>query len=167
MARIVWHKAALCAVATIFFCLGIFSCASARGAESARNGGADLDQGQNGPQEIFLPERFEELPKGQSAATFKTSKPKAALYINGDYHGLTPLKAAGLVPGTYAVQIKRKGCKTVNIAIQVKDGVSDFYYIEMEIDDAPVGEDSLQDQNAAPDSSQEFIQTQSQEAPEL
>lgn len=87
--------------------------------------------------DFFMPERFEEIPSGQTSATFKTSVPKSALYINGEYHGLTPLKATGLVPGRYAVQIKREGYKTVNVTIQVKDGISDFYYIELEIDGAP------------------------------
>ena len=86
--------------------------------------------------EFFKPERFEEMLPGLSAATFKTSKPKCALYVNGEYHGLTPLKLAGLVPGRYAVQIKREGYKIVNITIQVKDGISDYYYIEMETDQA-------------------------------
>jgi len=93
--------------------------------------------------DFFQPERFEEISSGQSSATFKTSVKKAALYINGEYHGLTPLQATGLVPGRYAVQIKREGYKIVNITIQVKDGVSDFYYIEMELDDAPKNDESL------------------------
>lgn len=116
-------------------------------------------------QEFFLPERFEEISAGTTAATFKTSKPKAALYINGNYHGLTPLKAAGLLPGSYGVQIKKEGFKTVTIAIQVRDGISDFYYIEMEAED-----DALQGQNApaaSTDFGSTFNQTQSQEAPEL
>lgn len=86
---------------------------------------------------FFEPERFEEILPGLTAATFKTSKPKCALYVNGEYHGLTPLRVAGLVPGRYAVQIKREGYKTVNITIQLKDGISDFYYIEMETAQAP------------------------------
>ncbi len=136
------------------FGLGIFSCASAPV--------QDETLVQDGTQEIFLPERFEEIAAGRGDATFKTSKPKCALYINGEYHGLTPLKAAGLVPGRYAVQIKKKGFKTVNIAIQVKDGISDFYYIEMEADE-PENLELPQDKEAAPVPSQ----TQSQAAPEL
>ncbi|MBO7122805.1 MAG: PEGA domain-containing protein [Treponema sp.] len=98
--------------------------------------------------EFFEPERFEEILPGFSAATFKTSKPKCALYVNGEYHGLTPLRVAGLVSGRYAVQIKREGYKTVNITIQVKDGISDFYYIEMETaQDPAAGSDFTQEQN--------------------
>jgi len=160
-------KAPVAAALAIIFSLGIFSCAGVPSRdESQAQEGADAQdalQAQeaaqnpeasqakkaapmvepqmaaaaNGEQEIFLPERFEEIAAGRGAFTFKTSKPKCALYVNGDYHGLTPLKAAGLVPGRYAVQIKKKGFKTVNIAIQVKDGISDFYYIEMEADDEP------------------------------
>ena len=85
--------------------------------------------------EIFQPDRFEEIPEGSTSATFKTSVPKSALYINGEYHGLTPLRATGLIPGRYAVQIKKSGYKTVKIAVQVKDGISDFYYIEMELEE--------------------------------
>lgn len=137
--------------------LALASCASgpsqAQGQESA-DFLQEQDQARAAAQQLsadqfFAPERFEEIAAGQSAATFKTSKPKCALYINGEYHGLTPLKAAGLVPGRYAVQIKREGYKTVNIAIQVKDGISDYYYIEMETDDEPT------------------TQGQSQETPEL
>lgn len=158
------------------FGLGIFSCASApvqdetqsqesgqgQNEAQAQGVGAASVQVQDGTQEIFLPERFEEIAAGRGDATFKTSKPKCALYINGEYHGLTPLKAAGLVPGRYAVQIKKKGFKTVNIAIQVKDGISDFYYIEMEVDE-PENLELSQDKEAAPVPSQ----TQSQAAPEL
>ena len=136
-----------------FFALALASCASgtnqAQGQESA-----DFLQGQEEPREtaeqlavdeFFEPERFEEIFPRTSAATFKTSKPKCALYVNGEYHGLTPLKVAGLVPGRYAVQIKREGYKTVNITIQVKDGISDFYYIEMEADDEPVNQGQSQE----------------------
>ena len=180
------------------FLLGTFSCASARSPQDNELPQAqELSQaqeaaGENSLQDqklsqdfdgaaFFEPERFEELPQGQSAATFKTSKPKAAIYLNGEYHGLTPLKAAGLVPGRYFIQIKKKGFKAVNIAIQVKDGVSDYYYIEMEAEDQPAAENRMQaqesagssneelsqDQNAAPAFGQQVIQTQSQEVPEL
>ncbi len=146
------------------FGLGFFSCASApvQDETQSQGVGAASVQVQDETQEIFLPERFEEIAAGRGDATFKTSKPKCALYINGEYHGLTPLKAAGLVPGRYAVQIKKKGFKTVNIAIQVKDGISDFYYIEMEADE-PENLELPQDKEAAPVPSQ----TQSQAAPEL
>ena len=115
--------------------LFLSSCVSGRDAEE---GGAAFKVGSKEAgfsSDFFLPERFEEIPSGQTSATFKTSVPKAALYVNGEYHGLTPLKATGLVPGRYAVQIKREGYKTVNITIQVKDGISDFYYIELEMEE--------------------------------
>lgn len=115
--------------------LSLSSCVSGRDAEE---GGAAFEVGSKEADfssDFFLPERFEEIPSGQTSATFKTDVPKAALYVNGEYHGLTPLKAAGLVPGRYAVQIKREGYKTVNITIQVKDGISDFYYIELEMEE--------------------------------
>lgn len=115
--------------------LSLSSCVSERDAEE---GGAAFEVGSKEADfssDFFLPERFEEIPSGQTSATFKTDVPKAALYVNGEYHGLTPLKATGLVPGRYAVQIKREGYKTVNITIQVKDGISDFYYIELEMEE--------------------------------
>ena len=115
--------------------LFLSSCVSGRDAEE---GGAAFKVGSKEADfssDFFLPERFEEIPSGPTSATFKTSVPKAALYVNGEYHGLTPLKATGLVPGRYAVQIKREGYKTVNITIQVKDGISDFYYIELEMEE--------------------------------
>ena len=124
----------------------LVSCASASAQRDAQD--QELSQDPDGAKEIarqltaddfFAPDRFEEISSGQSAATFKTSKPKCALYVNGEYHGLTPLKVAGLVPGNYVVQIKREGYKTVNITIQVKDGISDFYYIEMETDQEAAG----------------------------
>lgn len=162
-------------LAAFFF----FSCLTRSGDSDAL---VDLSSEAAGmTEEIFLPERFEEIAAGQSAATFKTSKPKCALYINGEYHGLTPLKAAGLIPGRYGIQIKKKGFKTVNITIQVKDGVSDFYYIEMEADDEPekLEEPQAQDESQNPEASQAqeaaagnpgketVTPTQSQEAPEL
>lgn len=186
---------AIFAAPLVLFAMGFFSCAGVPVQDGAQ--GQDDSQEQDaaaqlGSQEFFLPERFEEIAAGRGDATFKTSKPKCALYINGEYHGLTPLKAAGLVPGRYAVQIKRKGFKTVNIAIQVKDGVSDFYYIEMEEDSrvergndsprereptifdesAPENLELSQDKEAAPAAGtfgEESIpvQTQSQEKPEL
>ena len=140
---------------SLVFALALASCASgpsqAQGQESA-DFLQEQDQARAAAQQLsadqfFAPERFEEIAAGQSAATFKTSKPKCALYINGEYHGLTPLKAAGLVPGRYAVQIKREGYKTVNIAIQVKDGISDYYYIEMETDQEPAAEPTTQGQS--------------------
>ncbi|MBR5097120.1 MAG: PEGA domain-containing protein [Treponema sp.] len=125
---------------------GLSSCASASSQRNAQGqeGEENLQERkaaretaeQLAADEFFKPERFEEMLPGLSAATFKTSKPKCALYVNGEYHGLTPLKLAGLVPGRYAVQIKREGYKIVNITIQVKDGISDYYYIEMETDQA-------------------------------
>lgn len=104
--------------------------------------GTELEAGEEIPSassdiilEIFQPDRFEEISAGLTSATFKTSVPKSALYINGEYHGLTPLRATGLIPGRYSVQIKKKGYQTVKIAIQVKDGISDYYYIEMEAEE--------------------------------
>ena len=141
------------AALAVFFVIGLFSCAGGPG-QARDQEGADFLQEQNDARaaaeqltadELFAPERFEEILPGQSAATFKTSKPKRALYINGEYHGLTPLKVTGLIPGTYAVQIKSKGYKTVNIAIQIKDGISDYYYIEMETDDEPVNQGQSQE----------------------
>lgn len=116
----------------------IFSCASG-GLQGKDESAQDFlsQEEADFPQEIFLPERFDETFVGTSAATFKTSVPKAALYINGEYHGLTPLMARNLIPGRYAVQIKKEGYKTVNIAIQIKDGISDFYYIEMTVQPEP------------------------------
>lgn len=108
-----------------------------------------------------MPERFEEIASGNAAFTFKTSKTKAALYVNGNYHGLTPLKAAGLLPGLYYVQIKKQGYKTVNVAIQVKDGISDYYYIEMQVDE-PDGE---RGKEKVPEEA--IPQKQIQETPEL
>ena len=135
------------------FALVFASCASASvQRERQVKEGGELLQDQEGAketarqltaEEFFAPERFEEIQSGSSAATFKTSKTKCALYVNGEYHGLTPLKVAGLVPGRYAVQIKREGYKTVNITIQVKDGISDFYYIEMESDQEAAGSNDL------------------------
>lgn len=128
--RIAWSAAFLAALA-------FFSCATK---DAAPDDGSYFEAGAKEADfssDFFLPERFEEIPAGQSSATFKTNVPKAALYVNGEYHGLTPLKATGLVPGRYAVQIKREGYKTVNITIQVKDGISDFYYIEMETAQEP------------------------------
>ena len=124
-------------MASLFLFLGILAASCVSSTLAAEGGGS----------EIFLPERFEEIEEGKTAATFKTSKKKAALYINGNFQGLTPLMAAGLLPGFYSVQIKKEGFKTVNIAIQVRDGVSDFYYIEMEEDDSRVegGNDSPRD----------------------
>lgn len=89
-------------------------------------------------QDFFQPESFLEIDSAFGEWTVKTSVPKAALYVNGEYHGLTPLKASGLVPGRYFIQVKKKGFKDVDILIQVKSGVSDFYYLEME--EAEVGE---------------------------
>lgn len=122
--------------------LSFFSCASGSGARAGEGFSLEEELARKTAEQLagddfFMPERYEEIPSGQTSATFKTSVPKAALYVNGEYHGLTPLKATGLVPGRYAVQIKREGYKTVNVTIQVKDGISDFYYIELEIDDAP------------------------------
>ena len=157
--------------ALLAFAFVFSSCASAnlkkKDAEDFEQNSPQVKQetdGRDGGDELFLPERFEELSNGNSAASFKTSKPKAALYINGEYHGLTPLKAAGLLPGGYRVQIVKKGFKTVNIAIQVKDGVSDFYYIEMEADGEALG-GPLQGQEAAADVP--ASQTQSPAVPEL
>ncbi len=130
-----------CALAA--FCFFFFSCASIKleagvQSESSNQGGEGFLNKIFQSAEVYLPERYEELPQGFSAATFKTNVPKAALYINGEYHGLTPLNATGLVPGTYVVQIKKRGYQIVNITIQVKDGVSDFYYIELEpVESAP------------------------------
>lgn len=122
-----------------FLLIGLVSCASGRDQLDAQVQSETLKAAEQlSADEIFAPERFEEILPGQSAATFKTSKPKCALYINGEYHGLTPLRATDLVPGRYFVLIKKEGFKDVNIAIQVKDGVSDYYYIEMEIDEEPV-----------------------------
>ena len=178
-------NAPLAAALLTVFSLGIFSCASADfadilpGYEDARpEPSSDLDKNaaakvaaEDG--EIFMPERFEEFAQGQSAFTFKTSKPKAALYINGNYHGLTPLMATGLVPGRYFIQIKKKGFKTVNIAIQVKDGISDFSYIEMEAEDPSNQNASQAQEAAAANPSQESLEgrpvtpSQSQETPAL
>ena len=130
--------------------------------------GTELEPGEEIPSassdiilEIFQPDRFEEISAGLTSATFKTSVPKSALYINGEYHGLTPLRATGLIPGRYSVQIKKKGYQTVKIAIQVKDGISDYYYIEMQVDE-PDGERGKENvpEEAIP-------QKQSQETPEL
>lgn len=134
----------LSAAFLVFFSLS--SCVSGRDAEE---GGAAFEVGSKEADfssDFFLPERFEEIPSGQTSATFKTDVPKAALYVNGEYHGLTPLKATGLVPGRYAVQIKREGYKTVNITIQVKDGISDFYYIELEMEEPAAAELSVPEQ---------------------
>ncbi len=130
-----------CALAA--FCFFFFSCASIKlesgvqGESRGQSAGGFLNNIFQG-SDFYQPERYEELPHGFSAATFKTNVPKAALYINGEYHGLTPLNATGLVPGTYVVQIKKRGYQIVNIMIQVKDGVSDYYYIELEsVESAP------------------------------
>lgn len=145
--RIAWSAAFLAALA-------FFSCAT-KGA--APDDGSYFEAGSKEADfssDFFLPERFEEIPAGQSSATFKTNVPKAALYVNGEYHGLTPLKATGLVPGRYAVQIKREGYKTVNITIQVKDGISDFYYIELETAQEPAAA-PIEARDAAPSSQEQ------------
>jgi len=126
--------------------LSLSSCASGRNAEEGRAAFEVGSKEADFSSDFFLPERFEEIPSGQTSATFKTNVPKAALYVNGEYHGLTPLKATGLVPGRYAVQIKREGYKIVNVTIQVKDGISDFYYIELETEEPVAAEPSVPEQ---------------------
>lgn len=160
------------AALALLFSLGLSSCATLPplGQEGLSDSSdnrleaqdpAGLFDDSESAEKILLPERFEEIAPGSAAFTFKTSKAKAALYVNGNYHGLTPLKAAGLLPGLYYVQIKKQGYKTVNVAIQVKDGISDYYYIEMQVDD-PDGERGNENvpEEAIP-------QKQSQETPEL
>lgn len=84
--------------------------------------------------EFLKPEHFEEIATGRTKITLKTDAPKAAVYINNEFHGLTPLEIHNLIPGDYFVTIKKEEYKTMQIAIQIKDGVSDYYYLEMELD---------------------------------
>ncbi len=112
----------------------ISSCASVGEQKDGNIGGESRAISADFAADFFLPERVEECGQGKNQSVFRTSVPKAAVYINGEYHGLTPLIAADLIPGRYSVQIKKEGRKTEAMAIQVIDGISSFYYVELKID---------------------------------
>lgn len=114
--------------------------------------GAFIEAG-GGELRLLEPERFEQISSGKSRLTFKSAKHKAAVYLNSEFLGLTPLEVNDLIPGRYFFLLKKEGFKSVRAAVQVRDGMSDFFYFEMELEDeapAPASRPVLEKPDSAP-----------------
>ncbi len=128
----VFFRKILVSLPVLVFAAALFSCRTLR-----TEGGASISDGLNYTEEnkrpvLLNPESFAEIEAGSRTCVFKTSSAKAAIYINSEFQGYTPLEVDDLVPGFYFVTVQKDGFGTERFLIQVRDGRSDFYYVRLE-----------------------------------
>ena len=81
--------------------------------------------------DIFLdPESVEESDKNE--IVIRTDVPEVEIYINNTYQGKSDLNIIDLVPGSYILDLKKEGYKSVNTFITVNRNRKYIYFITME-----------------------------------
>ncbi len=70
--------------------------------------------------ELTEPDSEEFIQQDITVITLKTDVPKARIYLNGEYKGISPLCIKSLVPGFYRLTIKKDNYEDTDTMIQAE-----------------------------------------------
>lgn len=76
-------------------------------------------------------EHIIELDPLQTAIAVRSNAQEAEVYLNREYHGLTPLTISGLTPGVYELHVKKDGFTDCTYLIYLAEGCSYSYFVPL------------------------------------
>lgn len=81
------------------------------------------EQQEEQPFSFLTEANLEQIISDESAAlTIRTDIPRAEIFINGIYKGLSPLCIKSLLPGFYKITIKKQGYEEIKKIVRAENG---------------------------------------------
>ncbi len=77
-------------------------------------------------------ERIIELEPLQTVIAVRSNVQGAAVYLNREYQGVTPLTVSGLTPGVYELHVEKTGFTDCTYLIYLSEGRSFSYFVPLE-----------------------------------
>lgn len=124
----VFMKKAVSLLLIFVTCVGLF----AENKIESKNGIKPVKETITPKERDYEPEKLIEIEAEDCAVLIEADVSDCEVYLNGMYQGLTKLEISGLLPGSYKLELRKKGYVPSLAIIRVRSGYDAHYKIHME-----------------------------------